>query len=109
MDYSLSVVVPAIHFSSAGVTEVVVPVRGLLITRVEVQRVFLAASFARFGSRSCLLLLHVHVTSCEACSVHPSEVSPAGLCWAIHMGYWKREADTTTRCGVTRPAQSIFL
>ena len=46
MIYSLSVVVPAVDFSSAGETEVVVPVRGKLITRVEVQLVFLAARFA---------------------------------------------------------------
>ena len=34
MKYALSVVVPAVHFSPAGVAQVEVPVRGLLITRV---------------------------------------------------------------------------
>ena len=67
MEYSLSVVVPAVDFSPAGVAQVEAPVRGQLIHRVEVQRVFVAADFADFRSRSFLLLLHMQVTSCEAC------------------------------------------
>ena len=59
--------VPAVHFSSAGVAQVMAPVRGQLIHRVQVQDVFLAAAFAHFGSQSCLLLLHMQVTSCEVC------------------------------------------
>ena len=67
MEYSLNVVVLAVHISPAGVAQVQAPVRGLLITRVQVELVFLVAAFADFGSRSCLLLLHMQVTSCGSC------------------------------------------
>ena len=62
--------VPAVHFSPAGVAQVEAPVRGLLIHRVQVQQVFLAAAFAHFRAWSCLLLLHMQVTSCEVCMLY---------------------------------------
>ena len=67
MEYSPRVVILAVDFGSTGEAQVVAPVRGQLIHRVEVQRVFVAAAFAHFRSRSCLLLLHMQVISCEAC------------------------------------------
>ena len=60
-------VILAVDFGSTGVAQVEAPVRGLLITRVQGQQVFLAAAFAHFGAWSCLLLLHMQVISCEAC------------------------------------------
>ena len=65
--YSLCVVLFAFGISSAGEAQVEAPVRGLLTTRVEVERVLLTAALAHFRSGSCLLLLHMQVTSCEAC------------------------------------------
>ena len=65
--YSPNVMVLAVKVSSAGEAQVVAPIRGQLIHRVEVQQVFLTAALAQFRSWSCSLLLHMQVTSCEAC------------------------------------------
>ena len=83
----------AVGISSAGEAQVEAPVRGQLIHRVEVQQVFLAAAFAVFRPWSCSLLLHMQVTSCEACMLYVCKrlfiVPHAGQSWHSPYPIWR--------------------